>query len=413
MAERKYAGGLTARYILLGSSLGLLLMGLVMIYSASSVSDYVTLGDSAYHLKRQLVWIAIGAVIMVVAMNFDYRRLKNASWPIFGVTVAALLVALIIGVERQGAQRWIGLGGNTIQPSEYAKLACVMVAALLLTQRDSRKLRDKDMWGRLFVAVGVVVLLVMLQPDMGTTMSIVFAVFVVLLVGGVEWKALAGLALTGGLLAALGIMAAPYRAARFFAFLDPWADPRDAGYQAIQAMLAFGSGGLTGVGLGMSRQKFFYLPAAHTDFIFAIIGEELGLLGTLTVLAAFILFAYAGIRIALGARDTYGRLLAAGVTSIVVVQAIMNMAAVTSLMPITGIPMPLVSFGGSSMTFSMLCIGVILSVSKYGTRGVRVYKGGATKKKGTTSVRTDERRRNRRSHLSGIDGGRRPLRKRA
>ena len=412
MAPRAYAGGSGARYTILISSLGLMLMGLVMIYSASSASDYITLGDSAYHLKRQLMWMGIGAVIMIAAMNFDYHKLKNLSWPVLGVSIAGLVLALAMGVERMGAQRWIELGGNTIQPSEYAKLSCVMIAALLLTQRNSGRLRDKDMWGRLFMAVGAVVLLVMLQPDMGTTMSIVFAVFVVLLVGGVEWKALAGLATMGAALAALGMLAAPYRAARFFSFIDPWADPQGAGYQGIQAMLAFGSGGITGLGLGMSRQKFFYLPAAHTDFIFAIIGEELGLLGTLAIVLGFVAFAYAGIRIAIGTKDMYGRLLAAGVTAIIVVQALMNMAAVTSLMPITGIPMPLVSFGGSSMTFSMLCVGIVLSVSKYGTRGVRVYKGGAVKK-GSGSARTDERRGNRRSHLSGIDGGRISARKRA
>jgi len=401
-----------ARYLFIGSSVALMLAGLVMIYSASSVSDFVLHGDSAYHLKRQFMWIGLGSILLLLAWRVDYRALRRLAWPALFVTIGGLVVVLVIGIEGGGAQRWVDIGGYTIQPSEYAKLACVMVAAHMLAQRRSRQLADKDMWGRLFVSTGLVMFLVMLQPDMGTTVSIAAAIYVVLLLGGVDWRALGGVLAGGAAIGTAAVLIAPYRAARLFAFLDPWADPQGAGYQTIQAMLAFGSGGIAGVGLGMSRQKFFYLPAAHTDFIFAIIGEELGLVGALGIVAAFVVFAYAGIRIALGARDTFGRLLAGGITAMIVIQAIMNMAAVTSLMPVTGIPMPLVSYGGSTMTFTMLCIGVVLSVSRYGTRGVRVVRGKNPNKE-QSHASDDEWRGNRRSHLSGVVGGRGAARQRA
>lgn len=410
-SSEKYAGGPGARYLLLGSTVFLVVTGLVMIYSAAFVSDYVHVGDSSHHLKRQLMWIGLGTLILLITQRVDYHRYRHLSWSVYGVSLLGLLAVLAIGVGKWGAQRWIDLGPFTIQPSEYAKLGCVMVAALLVAQLNSNEITPKEFWGRLALALGAVAALVMAQPDMGTTMSIVVAVFLVLVLGGASWWYVGGITVAGIGVVAVAILIAPYRAARFFAFLDPWADPRGSGYQTIQALLAFGSGGVDGVGVGMARQKFFYLPAAHTDFIFAIIGEELGLIGTLLVVLAFMVFAYAGIRIAMGAKDTYGRLLAGGLTAMIVTQAIMNMAAVTNLMPVTGIPLPLVSFGGSSLTFTMLCIGIILSVSTYGTRGVRAVP--AIRSKEPTRARTDERRRDGGPHLSSARGGRGAARRRA
>lgn len=408
-----YAGGSKAHYLLLGSSVALLALGLVMIYSASSVSDYVNLQDSAFHMKQQAKWIVIGLALMLLARRFDYRRLAGFAWAFYGVSLAGLLAVLAFGVVGGGARRWLLIGPYSIQPSEYAKLACVVVTALLLVQLKRGEIRTSHFWSRLAVACGAVVLAVMLQPDMGTTMSIVLAVGLVLLIGGIGWGYLAALTVGGGALASLMIFIADYRLDRWTAFLDPRSDPQKTGYQSIQSMLAFGSGGVDGVGLGMSRQKFFYLPAAHTDFIFAIIGEELGLLGTLSIVAGFVVFAYAGVRIALGTKDTFGRLLAGGLTAMIVTQAIMNMAAVTGLMPVTGIPMPLVSFGGSSLTFTMLCIGIILSVSVHGTRAVRPVRQRTDNGGRPRSARSDERRRDSRTHLSGLDGGRSTRRKRA
>jgi cell division protein FtsW len=384
-----------------------------MVYSASTASDLVNFSDSSHHLKRQLMWVGAGMAALLFARLVDYRKLTDLSWPLYFASVAALVLVLTpLGVAKWGAQRWIDLGFTTIQPSEYAKLACVILTAYLLTRHHERKIDDREFWGRLFVSFAAVVGLVMLQPDMGTTISIAVAVFAVLFLGGIPWSLIGGMLVAAGLVGGLAIAVAPYRIARFTAFLDPWADPEGGGFQTIQAFLAFGSGGLDGVGLGMSRQKFFYLPAAHTDFIFAIIGEELGLIGTLAIVAAFGVFAYAGIRIALGARDEFGRLLAGGLTAMIITQAMMNMAAVTGLMPVTGIPLPLVSFGGSSMTFTMACIGLILSVSSNGSRGVRAV-GGSREGKVTRRASGDERGRNGRPHLSGINGGRSTSRRRA
>lgn len=411
-AGEKYAGGPIARYLLAGATVFLLMAGLVMVYSASSVADYVNFGDSAYHFKRHAISIIVGAAALFVAQAFDYRKLRSVAWLFYYGCLAALVAVFFIGVEKYGAKSWIDLGLTTIQPSEYAKLACIMLGALLFAQLSERTLTRKELVTRLSVAVGAVIVLVMLQPDMGTTMSIVISVYLVLVLAGVGMRLLFGSAAVGlGAVAALMLMVS-YRAARFQAFLNPWADPQGSGYQSIQAMLAFGSGGLDGVGLGLSRQKFFYLPAAHNDFIFAIVGEELGLLGTLAIVAAFVLFTYAGVRIALGTKDRFGRLLAGGLVAMIGVQAVMNMAAVTGLMPVTGITMPLVSYGGSSMTFTMLCVGIVLSVSKYGARGVRAVGVGNTKKE-NSFARDDERRGNRRAHLSGIDGGRGASRRRA
>jgi len=405
-----YAGGPLPRYLMLGSMLFLLFGGMVMVYSASSVADFVNLQDSAYHLKRQAIGALLGGVALLVAMAVDYRKVRWAGPAMWGVSVLGLLLVLALGVGKWGATRWLDLGPFTVQPSEFAKLGCVMVAALLLQQYRSGRIDRGTFWRRVGLVVGVVVLLVMLQPDLGTTIAIVLSVYLALLIGGVSLGLLGGVAL-GGLAGIAGlVMVAPYRMRRITSFIDPFADPQGAGYQSIQALYAFGSGGLDGVGLGMSRQKFFYLPAAHTDFIFAIIGEELGLIGALSVVAAFAVMAYAGVRIALGARDGYGRVLAGGLTAMLVTQAVINMGAVTGLLPVTGIPMPLVSSGGSSMIFTMLCIGIILSVSTYGGRAVRRERSGSRETAGASSV---ERRRDRRSHLSSVDGGRSVARRRA
>jgi cell division protein FtsW len=405
-----YAGGPLPRYLLLGSMLFLLLGGMVMVYSASSVADYVNLQDSAYHLKRQAAGAVIGGIMLVFAMFVDYRKVRWAGPLIWGISFLGLLLVAAIGVGKWGATRWIDLGPFTLQPSEFAKLGCVMLTALMLQQYRAGRLDQGTFWRRLGLMLGLVVLLVMLQPDLGTTVAIVVSVYLALLIGGISMRVLGTGFLAGAAGVAVLIVAAPYRLRRMTSFLDPFADPQGSGYQSIQALYAFGSGGLDGVGLGMSRQKFFYLPAAHTDFIFAIIGEELGLIGALAVVAAFAVMAYAGVRIALGARDGYGRVLAGGLTAMLVTQAIINMGAVTGLLPVTGIPMPLVSSGGSSMTFTMLCIGIILSVSTFGARAERREGSGS---KESAGARPAERRRNRRSHLSSVDGGRSAARRRA
>ncbi len=427
----------SAAYVLMGATLFLVLVGLMMIYSASSVSDYVHNADSAYHLKRQLLFLGLGVVAMLFTSRLDLRYSSRGTgllrdpermgWAIWGASVIGLVAVLVVGVGKWGAQRWILIGPVPIQPSEFAKLGCILTAAVLLAEWKRREIDGRQLAGRLAFVLAPVVLLVMLQPDMGTTMSIVISMYLLLWLGDISGRLLISSATIGAVLAGLMIWIEEYRFSRLMAFLDPWKDPKGDGFQIIQSLLSFGSGGITGVGLGLSKQKFFYLPAAHTDFIFAIIGEELGLLGALAIVAAFAVFAYAGIRIALTAANNFDRLLAGGLTAMVVTQAMMNMAAVTGLMPITGIPLPLVSYGGSSLIFTLACIGLVLGVARRSTGARAAVRHAGQKSSGATSVRMAhedghrgsdsafpvERRRDGRAHLSGIDGGRPARRKRA
>jgi cell division protein FtsW len=403
-------------YLLLAATAFLVLGGVLMIYSASSVADYVKYGDSAYHLKKQLIFAGAGALVLWALSHWEFRVRRGASpydvrrpevvaWGLWAVSLVGLIVVEAMGVGKWGAVRSIDLGFAYVQPSEFAKLGCLLTVAVLLVQLRRREMTGKTFLIRLGVVLVPVVLLIMLQPDMGTTMSLLFAVGLLLWLGGIDAKWL-GLTVAVGAPSALAlVMLAGYRMDRLVAFLDPWADPAGGGYQIIQSLYAFGSGGLFGQGLGLSRQKFFYLPAAHTDFIFAVIGEELGLVGTLSVVLAFGLFAFAGMRIALECKDPFGRLLAGGLTAMIVVQALMNMAAVTSLMPITGIPLPLVSAGGSSLVLTLACVGLILSVSRTGG-SARVRLVRPTKTKGTERASTDEWRWDSRPHLSGTDSRR-------
>jgi len=428
-----------ATYLFLGVTVFLVLAGLLMIYSASSVADYVRNGDSAYHLKKQLMFIAAGVLALYVASRFEIRfgcknmnALRNPKfigWTVWGVSLAGLLAVMAIGIGKWGAQRWVMIAGIPLQPSELAKLGCVLMTVYYLAMWQRRLIDGRQLVGRLMLVLLPVVVLIMAQPDMGTTMSIVFAVFLTLWLADVNGPLLGALAVSGTAVAMLLVWVESYRLERYLAFLDPWKDPLGDGFQIIQSIYAFGSGGLTGVGLGLSKQKFFYLPAAHTDFIFAILGEELGLVGALAIVLAFAVFAYAGIRIALNAGNVYDRLLAGGLTAMIVTQAVMNMAAVTGLMPITGIPLPLVSYGGSSMIFTLMCVGLVLGVARRsgGTqlrdrtkpKAVRDTVGAARAEMSAAATRGSqravslERRWDGRPRLSGLDGGKPPRRKRA
>lgn len=416
---RRLAGGPQARYLMLGATAALVLLGLVIVYSASSVADYVEYGDTAYDLKRHAIWIVLGVMALLAAERFDYRVLRGPTasrlplW-IWGVSLGALVSVSLWGVEKYGARRWIVAGPVTLQPSEFAKFACVLVAAYVLNEWRLRRMEGSRAAITVLATAGIVLAIVAKeQKDLGTAASIALAVLIVAVLGGAPWRTI-GMAAAGGLaLVGAAVMAEPYRVTRMLSFLDKTPDLQGDGWQINQAMLAFGSGGIDGVGLGLSRQKFFYLPAAHTDFIFAIVGEELGLLGTLLVVAGFATLAYAGFRVALGAKDPFGRLLAGGVTAMIVTQALVNMAAVTKMLPVTGIPLPLVSAGGSSLIFTMGCIGVVLSVSRHGARLSSVGRPTRPPQEGPRREVPAERRRDGRSRLPGVDGGRRLERRRA
>lgn len=352
--------------LLLAATAGLVVLGLVMVLSASSVSAYREYGSSFLFFVRQLAYAGVGVLTLLVVARIRYRAWQRLCVPLLVLSGAMLVLVLLpgFGTVAGGSARWLRVGPITVQPSELAKLAVVSFVAALLAKRWRRLDDVRQLTMPLVPVCGVICALILLQPDMGTTVIIVATVFVLLFVAGARIRHL----LVGGLgLGALGIglMAVEgYRWARVVSFINPWADPQGSGYQTIQSLIALTSGGTVGVGLGAGRQKWSYVPNAHTDFIFAILGEELGLAGTLTVITLFGVLIYAGIRIALRAPETFGRLLAAGITGWLGIQALTNLGAVTGVLPITGVPLPFVSFGGSSLVVSLAAVGVLVSVGR-------------------------------------------------
>lgn len=347
---------------------GLLGIGMIMIYSASWNKTFVSMGDPYYYLKRQGLWALVGFAGMFFAMNFPYWRLRSMARFILGCSIVLLLVVLIPGVGHgpSGTQRWIPLGFASIQPSEVEKLALSIFLAYLLSQPGRARSLKKGVIPVVILAA-VVFLLILAQPDLGTAVACALTIAAVMFVAGANLWHLAGLGVLSVPVLYLAIFSAEYRKRRFLAFLNPWADPLDTGFHIIQSLYALGSGGLFGLGLGQGRQKFFYLPEQHTDFIFAVLGEELGFVGTVLVIALFALFAWRGYRIAVRAPDAFACLLAAGITSMIVLQAAVNIGVVTASIPITGIPLPFVSFGGSSLIFSMTGVGILLNISRHQT----------------------------------------------
>jgi cell division protein FtsW len=343
----------------------MLIMGLVMILSASSIDAFDRGGSPFVFFNRQLLGTALGMISLIVMARMDYRKLRVFARVGLVGTILLLIAVLIPGVGeiRGGSARWIALGSFTFQPSEMAKLTMIIFSAFAL-EKKAGKLQE---WGDLavpLVPMGGLALLIMLQPDLGSTLILCGAIVVMVYLAGVKAQHLFVITSLGVVATIVLILTEGYRKARLFSFLDPWADPLNTGYQTIQSQIALGSGGWFGVGLGASRQKWSYIPNAHTDFIYAIIGEELGLAGTLLILVAFAVLIYLGIRIAKNAPDTFGMLLAGGITGWLGLQTVINMGAVTGLLPITGVPLPLISYGGSSLVFTMAGIGILISVAR-------------------------------------------------
>jgi cell division protein FtsW len=356
--------------LLLVSAAGLVVMGLVMVLSASSVRAFQEYGTSFVFFVRQIVYAVVGLGAFLLTARMRHTAWQRLCVPLLFLSVALLVVVLLpgFGTVAGGSARWLRLGPVTVQPSEIAKVAVITFAATLLARRFRRIDDLRTLLLPLAPVVGAVCALILLQPDMGTAVIVVTTLFVLLFVAGARVKHLvvgsAGLGMLGfGLMYVEG-----YRWARFISFLDPWADPQGNGYQTIQSLIALTSGGPFGVGLGASRQKWDYVPNAHTDFIFAIIGEELGLVGGLVVVILLGLLVYAGIRIALRAPDAFGRLLAAGIVGWFGFQAVINLGAVTGLLPITGVPLPFVSYGGSALVVSMAAVGMLVAVARSGRR---------------------------------------------
>jgi cell division protein FtsW len=347
-------------------TLGLVAFGLVMVYSATSASAALGDGDPMSFLKRQSVYALLGVTLMLLASRFDYHRLRYVAPPLLLVALGLCAAVLAVGPEINGAQRWFVLGPASFQPSELAKLAlCVFAAGYL-----ARRRRPPQTLGELARPLGILTAffcgLILLEPDLGTTITLCGTMFAIFLVAGVPFRPL----LAGAILAVgvglIAIWAEPYRRARVFSFLDPWSDAEGSGFQIVQALIGFGSGGVTGEGLGESVSKVLYLPEAHTDMIFAVIGEELGLVGSMLVIGAFAAFAFAGFRVALRCKDPFGKLLAAGITALVCGQASVNLVAVLGIAPLTGIPLPFVSYGGSSLVVLLAGVGILLNIAVNG-----------------------------------------------
>jgi len=358
----------------------LVTVGLVMILSASSVASFASSGSSFFYFQRQAMWVVIGVIAYLVALKVDYRKLRKLGYPAVVLSGSLLILVLIpgIGVNISGSSRWINLGPISFQPSEFAKLALVLFLAEAYVRKKENLFSDFSHTAMPFLpGLGLLAVLVMAQPDLGTTMVLAFIGLGMLFVAGAPLRYVLPLGVGGALLASGAALSADYRRARVLAFLDPWADPLNTGYHTIQSLIAVGSGGWFGLGLGASRQKWMYVPNAHTDFIFAILAEEMGLVGSLTIIGLFSFLAYLGIKTAQRAPDRFGMLVASGITIWVSMQAFVNMGAVTGSLPITGVPLPLVSFGGTSLLFTLIGMGILTNIAAQGRFPARSSDKGA------------------------------------
>jgi cell division protein FtsW len=360
-----------ASYPLLISVIALVAIGVVMVYSASSVRSYISTSDPGSQGVQQGIWAALGLVLMFAASRTDFRVLRYAAIPVFVLTIALLAVVLLpgIGTSAFGSRRWLflpGIGG--FQPAELAKLAVCLYLAHWLDRRGTEARGLANGLLPFVILVGPGFLLIALEPDLGTAGVYAAASLAIFFMAGANllYLGAVGAAVVGA--AYLMVTQTAYQLQRIDGFLDPFRDPLHTGYNAVQSLMALALGGITGAGLGASRQKYLYLPAPSTDFIFAIIGEEWGLIGTLTVLALFVMVAYQGYRIAIQAPDTFSGLLAAGITTWLVAQACINMMVVTALLPVTGIPLPFISYGGSALIINLVAVGILLSISRETTQ---------------------------------------------
>lgn len=344
----------------------LALVGLVMVFSASAVVAGNRFHDPGYFLKRQLAWLAFGFLLLHLASHIDYVWWKRLSIPLLGLTVVLLVMVLIpsLGVSAKGARRWLRLGPISVQPAEIAKLVAVMYLAAYLTKKEDRLTGFLSGLAPALLVIGVLGGLVLLEPDLGTVVVMGSVAIGLLFLGGARLSHLLSLGLCAVPAVLVLVLSSSYRRQRLMTFLAPWKDASDAGFQITQSFLAFGSGGLFGVGLGEGKQKLFFLPEAHTDFVLALVGEELGLIGTGVIILLFALFAIRGFQVAARARMPFGRYLGMGITLLIGVQALINACVVTGLVPTKGLTLPFVSYGGSSLVTCMFGVGILLNISR-------------------------------------------------
>ena len=357
-------------FLIFISVITLVFIGIIMVYSASWPEGMVRYEDGSHYAKRHMQWAVVGLLGLIFTMNIDYRFWKKLSLPIYiTAIILGLLIFSPIGVELKGARRWIDIGFTTLMPSDAIKLGSIVFFAAFLDNKKERVRKLFDGALPAFILIGLSAGLVYLQRDLSTTATVAGTLFAMFFVAGM-WLPILGLIIAGvGIFAKYAIFSEgnEYRQRRVLAFLDPFADKLGDGWQIVQSLYAMGSGGLLGVGLGQSRQKFFYIPESYNDFIFAIIGEELGLLGTMFVLLLYAVIIWRGYTVALNARDAFGSYLATGITSLLAIQTFINIAVVTSSMPVTGITLPLISFGGTSLVIYLAGMGILLNISRTST----------------------------------------------
>jgi cell division protein FtsW len=348
------------------ATLALVSVSVVMVYSASALVALERFQQPYLFVTKQVMWALLGTAVLSIVMRVDYRVYRNDTvvWSLLAV-VAALLVVVLFSPTVNGAKRWFAIGGFGIQPSELAKVAAIVFTAMTLERRMHRINDLRYALLPIALIVGTLVALILVEPDLGTAFSLVAVVAIMVFAAGVSYRYLCGALLLSLPALYVILMSADYRRRRLLSFLDPWADPLGDGFQSIQSLIAVGAGGVFGRGLMQGVQKLFYLPEPHTDFIFAVIGEEMGLIGTTVVLMCFCVIAWRGIRTAILAPDSFGSFLALGLTMMIVVTAFVNMSVVLGLLPTKGIPLPLVSFGGSSLLINLLGLGVLLNISQH------------------------------------------------
>ncbi len=343
----------------------LTLTGLVAVYSASFVIGLALFGDSHHFVVRHAMWAALGAVLLLAAMRLDYHVLQRLAAPLMGLSLALLLLTLIMGNEAGGAQRWLTVGGFSLQPAEFTKLSVIIYLAAWLNSRGDNLRSFEHGLLPFIVIISAIGLLLMLQPDLGTTGVIIAITITMFWAAGATIIQMGALLISGGIAVAALTIIEGYRLDRLTAFIGAEADPLGSGFQTLQALVAMGNGGATGLGLGASRGKFFYVPESHTDGVFAILGEELGLVATSAALILFVTLMLKGYQIARRAPDQFGFLLATGVTTWIATQAFVNIGGITRVIPLTGVPLPFLSYGGSALAAVMLAAGVLASVSRY------------------------------------------------
>ncbi|RMF95059.1 MAG: putative lipid II flippase FtsW [Candidatus Schekmanbacteria bacterium] len=345
-------------------------IGAIMVYSASAIMSLEKFSDPYFYFKKQLLAIIIGTILMVCAMNFNYKKYYKLAIPSLMFAIVLLILVFIPGINEtaKGATRWIAYKSLRFQPAEFMKFALILYAARYISKKGDKLSDFTKGILPLSIVFGIVAVLIMKQPDFGTVMIMAIVLLIMLFIGGMNLKYLFSLMAVITPMAIFAVLSEPYRMKRITAFLNPWEYPRDSGFQLIQSLYAFGRGGIFGVGFGESREKLFYLPEPHNDFILSVVGEEIGMLGVITIVGLFFIYVYRGFKVAMNVDDTFGAMLSAGIVSLIGIQGLINMAVALGLFPTKGITLPFISYGGSSMIFMMFLTGVLLNISENARR---------------------------------------------